>query len=253
MQTGSRSNPAAGRCTRPSPAAAATPVLTSAVRCSGDWLCTACKTTNFQSRSQCFMCARDRSSASANPVVSSSTETTARQEVDLDPADMVSIVDGGDAVTKSGSRNAKRPGDWVCPACFINNFASRAVCFKCAVPRPADAGSPSAGNTATNSRTSNGGGGGGASRTPNMAGDWICSSCQSHNFRGRDSCRQCKGLKSEVGKVLSVTDVLMPGDWRCAGCGNHNFRKRDACFTCSAPRPPKAEGATDDTAARHAL
>jgi len=29
-----------------------------------------------------------------------------------------------------------RPGDWTCPACQINNFASRIQCFKCSTPKP---------------------------------------------------------------------------------------------------------------------
>jgi hypothetical protein len=29
-----------------------------------------------------------------------------------------------------------RDGDWSCPACNINNFASRVACFKCSAPKP---------------------------------------------------------------------------------------------------------------------
>ncbi|GMI34630.1 hypothetical protein TrCOL_g13013 [Triparma columacea] len=33
-----------------------------------------------------------------------------------------------------------RPGDWTCPACQINNFASRIQCFKCSTPKDAQPG-----------------------------------------------------------------------------------------------------------------
>jgi len=29
-----------------------------------------------------------------------------------------------------------RPGDWTCPGCGANVFASKSTCFKCATPRP---------------------------------------------------------------------------------------------------------------------
>ena len=31
----------------------------------------------------------------------------------------------------------KRPGDWACPRCAVNNFALRAECFKCSTAKPA--------------------------------------------------------------------------------------------------------------------
>ncbi|GMI59088.1 hypothetical protein ScalyP_jg6131 [Parmales sp. scaly parma] len=35
-----------------------------------------------------------------------------------------------------------RPGDWACPSCQVNNFASRINCFKCNTPKGAEAGAP---------------------------------------------------------------------------------------------------------------
>ena len=29
-----------------------------------------------------------------------------------------------------------RPGDWMCPSCNNNNFASRTACFRCSTPKP---------------------------------------------------------------------------------------------------------------------
>ena len=32
--------------------------------------------------------------------------------------------------------SASRPGDWMCPSCYNNNFASRHSCFRCSAPKP---------------------------------------------------------------------------------------------------------------------
>ena len=49
---------------------------------------------------------------------------------------------GGGRSIRSGSRtNANaRPGDWSCPKCRANNFASRVECFRCGAPNPAGGG-----------------------------------------------------------------------------------------------------------------
>ena len=33
-----------------------------------------------------------------------------------------------------------RPGDWTCPSCNANVFASKMECFRCQAPKPAGAG-----------------------------------------------------------------------------------------------------------------
>ena len=35
-----------------------------------------------------------------------------------------------------GQHSQVRDGDWPCPSCNINNFASRDKCFKCGTPKP---------------------------------------------------------------------------------------------------------------------
>ncbi len=39
----------------------------------------------------------------------------------------------------------KRAGDWSCPECDANVFASKMQCFKCSTPRPQGAGMPAGG------------------------------------------------------------------------------------------------------------
>ena len=38
-----------------------------------------------------------------------------------------------------GGGSAVKPGDWTCPSCKVNVFASRDKCFKCGADRPAGA------------------------------------------------------------------------------------------------------------------
>ena len=49
-------------------------------------------------------------------------------------------VDGGFDGGNAGGN--VRPGDWSCPSCGINNFASRIKCFKCGTPKPGTEGEP---------------------------------------------------------------------------------------------------------------
>jgi hypothetical protein len=39
-----------------------------------------------------------------------------------------------------GGRGGGLPGDWTCPGCGVNCFASKGACFKCGEPKPGGAG-----------------------------------------------------------------------------------------------------------------
>ena len=43
---------------------------------------------------------------------------------------------GGPPMGGGGGGGEVRPGDWTCPGCGANVFASKSSCFKCATPRP---------------------------------------------------------------------------------------------------------------------
>ena len=43
---------------------------------------------------------------------------------------------GGPPMVGGGGGGEVRPGDWTCPGCGANVFASKSSCFKCATPRP---------------------------------------------------------------------------------------------------------------------
>lgn len=62
-------------------------------------------------------------------------------------------------------------------------------------------------------------------------GDWMCPSCNNHNFASRQVCNRCGGAKAPpAGKG-------QPGDWICPMCQNHNYRMRQVCNKCAAPKP----------------
>jgi len=85
------------------------------------------------------------------------------------------------------------------------------------------------------------------SRTPNniRAGDWVCGSCQFHNFSYRVSCYKCRtsreGEREESIELSSSTYEMRPtrrsetraGDWNCNSCGFNNFAYRKICFKCN--------------------
>jgi len=138
-----------------------------------------------------------------------------------------------------------REGDWVCGSCQNHNYASRAACNKCNMPK-----GPQQGHAAPPAAP-------GAQR----AGDWICSSCQNHNYANRLACNRCQmpktpqgvqpGWNMAYGKGASFpaqrqTPYAAPqaaapaggkqGDWTCPGCQNHNYHHRIQCNRCGGPR-----------------
>lgn len=63
-------------------------------------------------------------------------------------------------------------------------------------------------------------------------GDWVCTSCNNHNFASRQSCNRCHGPKAPP-----PGDNVRPGDWLCPSCGNHNYARKVNCNRCQAPKP----------------
>jgi rubredoxin len=172
-----------------------------------------------------------------------------------------------------GRGGESRPGDWPCPSCSANNFASRNSCFKCHAPREEGSGGGGGGGGDAFSSFSNnrrgggrsyennggdfssfGGGrsGGGGRGGESRPGDWPCPSCSANNFSSRNSCFKCHAPREEGsgggGGGYSGGDRYnsgggggrggesRPGDWPCPSCSANNFASRDSCFKCHAPR-----------------
>ena len=75
-------------------------------------------------------------------------------------------------------------GDWVCPNCSVNVFATRGECFRCSTPRPPQGGGRGYGGGR------GGGFGGGFSGPfsggpPRREGDWTCPTCSANVFASR--------------------------------------------------------------------
>ena len=93
-------------------------------------------------------------------------------------------------------------------------------------------------------------GGSGPHSTQFRAGDWICPSCNSHNFASRFQCLKCSTAKPynptgapPAGYTPSVPP-MKPGDWMCRNenCSFHNFAKRTHCAKCGMANPNMQEG-----------
>ncbi|CAK0850188.1 unnamed protein product, partial [Prorocentrum cordatum] len=112
---------------------------------------------------------------------------------------------------RSRSRRARRgegpevrSGDWECPKCGTNVFATKAECFKC------------------------------GERKPNMKrGEWACPKCGASVFASRAQCFKCKTLKPD----------MKPGDWACPACGACVYSNRLDCFKCGVRKPDKPDDA----------
>ena len=101
-------------------------------------------------------------------------------------------------------------GDWFCPQCGKNNFASRNKCFGCGCFRSKadNQNNPTSANTI-------------------KSGDWNCT-CGELNFASRIVCRKCSNPKNGVA-------IVNQGDWNCT-CGELNFASRIVCRKCQTPR-----------------
>ncbi|KAI9117343.1 hypothetical protein K1719_011509 [Acacia pycnantha] len=122
-----------------------------------DWLCGVCQHVNFRRRDTCQRCGYDKF---GGPVESSST-------------------------WGSNKNSEALPGDWYCSAenCGAHNYASRSKCFRCAALRDD--------NGVSDHR--NGLGSSSLHPPPGWKpGDWMCSSCGTHNYASREECFRCK-------------------------------------------------------------
>jgi hypothetical protein len=77
---------------------------------------------------------------------------------------------------------APRPGDWTCPSCNANVFASRKECFRCHAPS-----TPNVRVLGQEALTMGSG--------QRREGDWTCPSCSANVYASRNDCFKCRTAK----------------------------------------------------------
>ena len=156
-----------------------------------------------------------------------------------------------------GAQNV-RPGDWTCPSCGANVFASKSACFRCQTPRNGGAC---------------GGGHMGGSAPPGggdvRPGDWTCPGCGANVFASKSNCFRCQAPKPNgggggggyggyggggggyggggpagggMGGGGGGRGEVRPGDWTCPNCSANVFASKSTCFRCQTPRPTGGGG-----------
>jgi len=210
----------------------------------GDWNCAVCGDHQFARNSSCRKCGAPKGSSG--------------------PAGGCGAVAGvglggcigGGIAAGGGAGGDMKPGDWICPGCGDMQFARNAMCRRCSTPRPHALGGN--GGALTAAAGSHGGG--------NMKpGDWICASCQDHQYARNESCRRCGAAKppsaAAAGGALAsgafggghgfgapqpaaAFNVAAmggkPGDWVCPACGDLQFARNASCRRCGGPKPADA-------------
>lgn len=127
-----------------------------------------------------------------------------------------------------GPNSDRREGDWTCPSCRANVFASKMACFKCQTPRP-----PSASNFGPM-----------IDQHGHRPGDWTCPNCMSNVFSSKVECFKCRTPKPAHlgGMVAPPHSEIRPGDWTCPNCQANVFSSKPHCFKCGSAKPPEFGG-----------
>jgi len=97
----------------------------------GDWTCPQCAANVFASNSECFRCQTPRpvggGGGTAFPPPNEAGEAGCGDG-------------GGGGGEGGGGPPQRRRGDWQCPNCQANVFASRSECYRCHAPKPDESG-----------------------------------------------------------------------------------------------------------------
>lgn len=72
-------------------------------------------------------------------------------------------------------------------------------------------------------------------------GDWMCPSCNNHNYADKIRCNRCKIPKLDAAWGVgppgpAATGNMRVGDWMCRACGNHNYADKLKCNRCAVPK-----------------
>jgi len=73
-------------------------------------------------------------------------------------------------------------------------------------------------------------------------GDWMCPSCDAHNYSGKPNCFKCRAEKPPNAEKDSLAQSggfppnFRAGDWMCEECNAHNYASKSQCYKCSASK-----------------
>jgi hypothetical protein len=81
------------------------------------------------------------------------------------------------------------------------------------------------------------GGKGGSSGGKTRPGDWMCPSCNNHNYADKVACNKCGNPKAVGAQAFGAPGQARPGDWMCPSCNNHNYASKAACNRCGGAKP----------------
>ena len=148
---------------------------------------------------------------------------------------------------ESGNRDFRDRGpNWPCVACNASNHAHRWNCYKCRTPKP-DLDNKNGGAPGTDPNF--------PSTHTRTAEDWICASCNNHNFAKRLICNRCKLPKPANPQLAPMTGAnntplgakpsynftppmgAQKDGWKCDPCGTSNDMTKLICSKCSQPKP----------------
>ncbi|KAF9194458.1 hypothetical protein BGZ51_009538 [Haplosporangium sp. Z 767] len=219
---------------------------------SGDWICTnaSCSFHNYASRSHCLKCSTARPGVSGGGYGNGGPVASPHHHSHHSHHHHPYASGGG-----GGHSITFRPGDWMCPNCNFQNFASRTQCFKCSTLQPAggqgggqNVGGGGGGYKGSNQgygdyNEYNGGSSGGyggsqGGRGGSQGGAYGRGGHQSGNQGG--SAPYSGGGASGGGP----TGQGRPGDWSCPSCNSYNFASRFVCMRCGLNKPRDASPST---------
>merc|ERR1719382_494203 len=128
-----------------------------------------------------------------------------------------------------------RPGDWTCPNCGANVYASKTKCYRCQTLKPGFQQGAAPVNDKIDVRP----------------GDWTCDNCGANVFATKMACYKCQapkplrymgntmmgGFVGAGGEGAARGGDVRPGDWTCSNCGANVYATKTNCYRCQAPKP----------------